>query len=175
MDAMPGAAGQLGHGGKGHLLSHGQDQGLEQQGEAGELAEPIGLDLDDPPIGQFHPRGPDFQEAFVLEEVEVAQALDPGVVHRVRARDAGRRKPRPGDEINADRQGLPGRIETDAVDVPRLGDTQGRFKELVLHASAPRLAVTMNIGLPPVFDLLARAEAPTRAQHGKVAAGPQSG
>jgi hypothetical protein len=74
----------------------------------------------------------------VLEEIEMAQALDPSVVHRMRAGGAGGRKPRPGGEINADRQHLLGSIEINAVDIPRPGDTQGRFKELVLHTFAPR-------------------------------------
>jgi hypothetical protein len=30
---------------------------IEQQREAGKLAEPVGPDLDDPPVGQLDPRG----------------------------------------------------------------------------------------------------------------------
>ena len=54
------------------------------------------------------------------------------------ASDTGHRKARPGDKIDADGQHLLGCIEIDTVDVPRLGDAQGRFKELVLHPYAPR-------------------------------------
>ena len=50
------------------------NQRLEQRGEAGELAEPVGLDLDDPPVGQLDPRGSDLEVAFVLEEVEVGRS-----------------------------------------------------------------------------------------------------
>ena len=71
----------------------------------------------------------------MLEEIEMPQALDLGVVYRMRAREAGCCKPRPGDEIDADCQGLFSSIKNDAVDIPRLGDAQGEFKELVLHAS----------------------------------------
>jgi hypothetical protein len=39
MDAVPRHAGQPGDGSECHLLRHHQDQGLEQQGEARELAE----------------------------------------------------------------------------------------------------------------------------------------
>lgn len=141
MDAVPGFTDQLGHGGKGHLLGHGQHQRLEQQREPGEFAKPARLVLDDFPGGQLHARRPHFQEAFVLEEIEVPQAFDLGVVDRMHARHVRHRKPRPGNEI-------------DAVDVPRLGNAQGRFKELVLH---PR-------------TLLPR---PTCAQNGKAAFGHQ--
>ena len=71
MHAVPGFTDQLGNRGKGHLLGHGQHQRLEQQREAGELAKPVGLDPDDPPVGQLDPRGSDLEVAFVLEEVEV--------------------------------------------------------------------------------------------------------
>ena len=70
----------------------------------------------------------------MLEEIEMPQALDLGVVHRMYAGYPGRRKPRPGDEIYTDRQGLLGRVEIDPVHVPRLDDPQCRFKEFVLHA-----------------------------------------
>jgi hypothetical protein len=50
MYTVPGLVDQPGDRGKGHLLGHGQNQRLEQQREAGELAKPVGLDQDDPPI-----------------------------------------------------------------------------------------------------------------------------
>ena len=65
--SVPGLVDHSGDRGKGHL--QGQHQRLEQQREAGELAKPIGLDLDDPPVGQPDPRGSDLKVAFVLEEV----------------------------------------------------------------------------------------------------------
>ena len=154
MDAMPGQTDQLGHGGKGHLLGHGQHQRLEQQREASEFAEPVGLVLDDLPVGQLHARRPDVQEAFVLEEVEVTQAFDLGVVDRMHARHVWHRKPRPGNEIDADGQRLLSRVEIDAVDVPRLGNAQGQFEELVLH---PRTLLS----------------SPTCARNGKAALGHQ--
>jgi hypothetical protein len=73
--AVPGFIDQSGDRGKGHLLRHRQHQRLEPQGEAGQFAEPVGLDLHDPPIGQLHPWGADLQEAVVLEEIEVPQPL----------------------------------------------------------------------------------------------------
>ncbi len=128
VDAMPGAADQFGHGGEGRLAGHGQHQGLEQQGEPSELAKPVGFVLDHLPVGELHPRRAHFQDAFVLEEVEMPQALDLGVVDRMHARHPSGRKPRSGDKIDAYRQGLLGRVEIDAVDIPRLGDAQGRFE-----------------------------------------------
>jgi len=52
------------------------------------------------------------------------QVLDLRVTHRMHARHAGCRKPRPGDEI-------------DALDIPRLGNRQSVFKDLVLYESTP--------------------------------------
>ena len=63
MHAVPGLVDQPGDRGKGHLLGQGQHQRLEQQGEAGQLAEPVGLDLDDPPVGQLNPGGSDLEVA----------------------------------------------------------------------------------------------------------------
>lgn len=151
MDAVPGQACQLGHGGEAHLPGHGQNQRLKQQGETGELGEPIGLDQDNLHVRQREARCSDFQEAFVLEEIKMLRALDLGVVHGIKGADARDGKPGSGNEVEADRQHLPACVEINALDVPRFGNTQGRFKELVLSVSVPR-------------------RASSRAQHGKAAA-----
>ena len=145
MHTVPGFVDQPGHGGKGHLLRHRQHQRLEQQGEAGQLAEPVGLDLHDPPVGQLHPRGPHLQVAFVLEEIEVPQSLDLRVMDRVRAVDTRRWKSRPGDKVNADRQHLSRRIKIDDPDVPRFANPERCFKQLVLHIRG-RLLPRLNAG-----------------------------
>jgi hypothetical protein len=87
--------------GKGHLLGHGQHQALEQLGQAGNFAEPVGLDLNDPTVGQLHPQRPDLQEAFVLEKIEMSQPLGPGVMNLVQA--PRRRAP----EIGSQRRSRP--------------------------------------------------------------------
>ena len=95
MDAVPGQACQLGHGGEVHLLGHGQHQRLKQQGETGELGEPIGLDQDNLHVRQRDAWRSYFQEAFVLEEIKMLRALDLGVVHGIKGADArdGKRGP----------------------------------------------------------------------------------
>jgi hypothetical protein len=95
--AVPGCVDQSGDRGERHLLRHCQNQRLEQQGEAGQLAEPIGLDQHDSPVGQFDPWCSHLQVVFVLEEIEVPQALGLRVIDRVRALDTRRQKPAAGD------------------------------------------------------------------------------
>jgi len=119
MHAVPGLVDHSGDRDKGHLLGQGQHQRLEQRREAGELAKPIGLDLDDPPVGQLDPRGSDLEVAFVLDEVEVPQPLGLGVMDPMHAFDPRRRKPAAGDKVDANRQHLACGIEIDAAHVPR--------------------------------------------------------
>ena len=128
MHAVPGFVDQPGDRGKGHLLGHGQHQRLEQQREAGELAEPVGLDLDDPPVGQLDPRGSDLEVAFVLEEVEVPQPLGLGVMDPMQPFDPRRRKPAAGDKVDADRQHLACGVKINAPHVPRFANAEGGFK-----------------------------------------------
>jgi hypothetical protein len=98
MHAVLGLVDQSGDRGKRHLLGQGQHQRLEQQGEAGELAKPVGFDLDDPPVGQLDPRSSDLEVAFVLKEVEVAQPLGLGVMDPMQPFDPRCRKPAAGDK-----------------------------------------------------------------------------
>lgn len=102
-DTMPGQIHQTGHGGKRHLAAQGEDQRLEQQGEARQLASPVGFDQTHPAIGQTHPWHAYFEVALVLEEVEVPIALGHGVVRQMFALDARSAKPTAGNEIDADR------------------------------------------------------------------------
>jgi hypothetical protein len=103
MRMVPGLVHQSGDRGKGHLLGRGQHQRLEEQDEAGQLAEPVGLDLDDPPVRQLHLRGSDLQVAFVLEKVEVPQPLGLHVMDRMRPFDTRRQEPAASDKVDADR------------------------------------------------------------------------
>ena len=67
MHLMPAFADNAGDGPKRHLLSEHQHQRLEQQGEAGELADPIGLDECHFAVRQSNPRYAHLKMAFVLE------------------------------------------------------------------------------------------------------------
>jgi hypothetical protein len=74
---------------------------LEQQSEAGELAHPIGLDQRHSAIRQSQARHAHVEMAFMLEEVEMAQPLDLGVVNRVLPRRLGMGKSAAGQKIDA--------------------------------------------------------------------------
>src|SRR5215469_14622618 len=55
---------------------------------------------------------------------------------RMQTLGAGRRKSAPRDKVDLDCQGLPGAIEVDAPHVPRFGNAEIGFKQLVLHSQA---------------------------------------
>jgi hypothetical protein len=69
---------------KGHLLGQ-QQQRLEQQREARQLAFKARRHLAHRAVRQLHPRHAHFQAAFVPEEVQVAVLLDHRVMHRMLA------------------------------------------------------------------------------------------
>src|SRR6516225_5158665 len=50
--------------------------------------------------------------------------------------DPRRRKPAAGDKVDADRQDLAHRVEINAPHVPRFGNAEGGFKQLLLHPRA---------------------------------------
>jgi hypothetical protein len=72
---MPAFTNDAGDCRKRHLLGEHQYQRLEQQGEAGEFAHPIGLDERHFAVPQPKARHAHFEMAIMLEEVEVAQPL----------------------------------------------------------------------------------------------------
>jgi hypothetical protein len=78
--------------------------------------------------------GSDLQVAFMLEEVEVPQRLGLGVIDRMHTFDTRRREPAPGDEVDADRQDLSRRVKINTPDVPRFGNAERGFKQLILLA-----------------------------------------
>ena len=136
--------------GRGHLLGQGQHQRLKQQREAGELAKPLGLDHDDPTIRQLDPQGSDLQVAFMLEEVKMPQTFGLGVMDRMQPVDRRCGKPAAGDKVDADSQHLAGGVEINTSYVPRFGDAEGGFKELVLHRRA--LACIAECRTMPAFS-----------------------
>ena len=131
MDAVPRHAGKFGDGCECHLLGHHQDQRLEQQGEARELAEPVRLYVDNTTIRQLHPWRPDLQETLMLEEVEMPQPLDDRIVNRQGGARARNREARPRREVDANCQRPLLRIELHTLDVPGRADAEGGFEELV--------------------------------------------
>src|SRR3974390_2484827 len=165
MHAVPAHLHQSGDCGKGHLLGHGQPQCLAPPSEAGALAEPPGLDLHDPPVGQLHPRGSDLQVAFMLEKVEVPQPLGLGVMDPMQPFDPRCRKPAAGDKVDTDRQDLARSVEINAPHIPRFGDTERGFKELVLHPQA--LASIAECRTMPAFSK-ARLSGPAVAVKGSL-------
>src|SRR5215471_12500278 len=109
MHPMPAFADRTRHCSKRHLLGEHQHQRLEQQGEAGKLADPVWLDQRHLAVRQLDPRYPYFEIAFMLKEVEVPQPLDLGVVNLVLARSLGMGKAAARNEIDMDGQPpLPG-------------------------------------------------------------------
>jgi hypothetical protein len=157
---MPGQIHQARDGGKRHLAAQGEDQRLEQQGEARQFASPVRFDQTHPAIGQAHPWHAYFEVALVLEEVEVPQPLGHGVVRRMCALDARNGKPTAGNEIDTDRQRLLGRIEIDPSDEPRIGNPQGGFKQLGTHASISSRRTKGRACYTAQFSMAGRDKAP---------------
>src|ERR1700748_1064260 len=122
MHPMPAFSDRARHRRERHLLSEHQDQRLEQQGKAGELADPVGLDQRHLAIRQLDPWYPYLEIAFMLKEVEVSQPLDLGVVNLVFTLRLGMSKAAAPHEIAMDGQPpLPG-IEVHRLHEPRRGD-----------------------------------------------------
>ena len=87
------------------------------------------------------------------------QPLSLGVVDRMQALGAGRRKSAPSDKVDPDCQCLPGGIEVDASHVPRFGNAESGFKQLVLHSRALGIAAQIaehddNLAAMAFEDLL---------------------
>jgi leucyl-tRNA synthetase len=116
-----------------HLPAQQQHQRLEQQGEPGQLAGPRRLDLPHAAVRQLHPRHPHFEEALVLEEVQVPVALGHRVVHWMLSLGASDSKAAARDEADSDGQDLCGRIEVRASHEPRLLNTQRRLEQSARH------------------------------------------
>src|ERR1700740_1551829 len=123
------------------------------------------FDLDDPPVGQLDPRGSDLEVAFVLEEVEVAQPLGLGVMDPMQPFDPRCRKPAAGDKVDADRQDFAGGVEINDPHIPRFGNAEGGFKQLVLHPRA--LASIAECRTMPTFSR-ARLSGPVVAVKGSL-------
>jgi hypothetical protein len=128
MHPMPAFSDRARHRRKWHLLGEHQDQRLEQQGKAGELADPVGLDQRHLAVRQLDPWYPHFEITFVLKEVEAPQPLDLGVVNLVFTLCLGMGKAAARHEIDMDGQPpLPG-IEVHRLHEPRRVDTQRQRK-----------------------------------------------
>ena len=88
--------------------------------------------------------------AFVLEEVEVPQPLGLGVMDPMQPFDPRCGKPAAGDKVDTDRQHLACGVEINAAHVPRFGDAEGGFKQLVLHPQS--LASIAECRTMPAFS-----------------------
>ena len=149
---MPGLANHARDGGKRHLAAHRQNQRLEQQREARQLARPVGLDQDHPAIGKRDPRRAHLEIALMLEEVQMPVALGLGVVDRMQPFRPFVRKPAAFGEIDGDRQEPLAGVERDIAHVPGGSDAKGRSEKFVAHASPrrfPRPATPAAIMMPP--------------------------
>jgi hypothetical protein len=101
----------------------------------------------------------------VLEEVEVPQPLGLGVMDPMQPVDPRRRKPAAGDKVDADCQDLARSVEINTPHVPRFGNTEGGFKQLVLHP--PALASMAECRTMPAFSK-ARLSGPVVAVKGSL-------
>src|SRR6201998_4289470 len=79
--------------------------------------------------------------------------------------DPRRRKPAAGNKVDADRHDLARRVEINAPHVPRFGDAEGGFKQLVLHPRA--LASIAECRTMPAFSK-ARLSGPVIAVKGSL-------
>src|SRR5262245_44993027 len=122
MHPMPAFSDRARHRRKWHLLSEHQYQRLEQQGEAGELTDLVGLDQRHLAVRQLDPWYPHFEIAFMLKKVEVPQPLDLGVVNLVLARSLGMSKAAARHEIDMDGQPPLPDIEVYRLHEPRRGN-----------------------------------------------------
>ena len=120
------------HGGERHLPGQHEREGLEQQGEAGQLACPVWFDQDDLAIRQGDTGNTGLEMAFVLEEVQVLVTLDLRVVSRMHPFDTRIREAAARHEIEVDGQTSLFGIKINALDGPRIGNAQSRFKDVVL-------------------------------------------
>lgn len=75
----------------------------------------------------------------MLEEVEVAATLRAGVVHGVLTTVTHREAGAPV-EVDAHRQPARALVEVKTVDIPGLGQAEGRGEELVVHGALPVVA-----------------------------------
>src|ERR1700740_3199019 len=73
----------------------------------------------------------------MLEEVEMPQAFGLGVMDPMHTFDPRCGKPAAGDKVDANGEDLAGGVEINDPHIPRFGDTEGGFKQLVLHRRAP--------------------------------------
>lgn len=71
--------------------------------------------------------------AFVLKEVQMPVTFDLRIVDRMRTLYTGIGEAATGDEIDVEGQTLLFDIEIDSLDVLRGSNTQGGFKDLILH------------------------------------------
>lgn len=106
---------------------------LQTQGKAVHFARPGRLDQSDLAVRQFDARHTDIEMAFMLEEVQMPVTFDLRIVDRMHTLYAGIGKAATSNEIDVDGQTFLLGIEIDTLDIPRIGDAESSFKDLILH------------------------------------------
>jgi hypothetical protein len=100
----------------------------------------------------------------MLEKIEMPQPFGLGVVNRMQALSAGRRKSAPRDKVDPDCQGLPAGIEIHAPHVPGSDNPKGCFKQLILHVrSSASKAECRTMPHPALLDCTV-PQAPSRVR-----------
>jgi hypothetical protein len=133
---------------KRHLPTHRQNQCLEQQGEAIELSDPLGLDLANLAVRKVDAWHTHFQETLVLKEIQVAQPFYLAVVHGIHPGLPRIAKTRPSSKINLDRQLFLRFIEIDLLNKPRRLNTQSGGEKLVGHHDGCPFGMAESVILP---------------------------
>ena len=133
---MPRHPGQPGHRSEGHVSAHGQNQGFEQQREAGQSARPGRSHQRHPLVGESHTGHSRLEQALVLEEVEVPIALDLRVVHRMRTAVPLVGESAALPEVDPYRQPTLPLTEVHAVNEPRRRHAQRSREQFPLHLSS---------------------------------------
>lgn len=137
---VPGFARQAGHRGKRHHAAQRQYQRLEQQRAAVQVLEPLRFDLGDLAVGHPQPRHSDLEVALVLEEVQMPQPLELGVMRRVLAGLRWVREAAAGGEVHLDGQLPRHGVKPNRFDGPWGADAQRLFEQPLPanHRLSPR-------------------------------------
>jgi hypothetical protein len=101
----------------------------------------------------------------MLEEVEMPQSFGLGVMNPMPPADPRCGKPAARDKVDANGEDLAGGLEINTSHVPRFGDAEGGFKQLVLHRRA--LASIAECRTMPAFSK-ARLSGPAVAVKGSL-------
>ena len=83
---------------------------------------------------QAHPAYLHFEDAPVLEEIQMLEALALGVLDGMHAGNPGIAKSAACNEVNGDVELPLSSIEVNTSDIPRCRDTEGGLEQLIRHS-----------------------------------------